>query len=407
MGADDFDEICSKLNGNMMNILIRKIKTAAHMRFQDALALLMSRLYECFRLLCVVAMQSIFSVPRGKKRLIVYLTPGGVLVNGGVMSIYSQASFSRLVVTDAAVVLTTYPQSERIYAINSEFPNNERVWRWAQIVRLARRFDDVVINIPDYYVADFYANLSQKDIEVLQSRKSIGLNVMDQNVVLMPTVKKLDNLRKLTQRITQTCAHTKYASQEFADKFNLPTIWLPAHWCMDCYPEYSFRQKERRIVYSPDAHPRKAEIIEMLRKAFPDFEFYEVNGIPFPRFMDIVARSLFSITFGEGMDGYYSQPLQKHSMSFAVYNKEFFSADIEWGSVWNVFRDYDDLKEHLIEKMKECLLSKETYEQRVNQVRDVIKYVKETDVERGKMFIDRLRRFHAGDFDYYPGMSDD
>ena len=386
----------------MMSILIRKVKTAFRMRFMDVVALLTSRLMGLLWCGYVIMKQTTFRVPRDRRRLIVYLTPGDILVNGGVMSIYNQATSSRMILVDAAVVLTTFPRSKKIYAVNRAFPNNERIWRWGQVMRLVRRFDDVLIHIPDYYAGRFFDDLRREEVGLLRACNFFSINIMDQNIIMMPKVEELAGLRKLTKRITQTCAHTKYSGQEFAEKFMMPTIWIPAHWCMDCYPEFQFEQKERRIVYSPDDHPRKIEILDLLRQEFSDFEFYEIRDITFPKFMNVVARSFFTITFGEGLDGYYSSPLRKHSMSFSVYNEEFFSKDIDWCAVWNVFHDYDDMKKHLVEKMKECLSSKIVYERRVNEVRDAVRYVKAMDAERGEVFMDRLCRFYAGNFDYYP-----
>lgn len=384
-----------------MSMLFRKMATAHRIGLKASVALIMNRLQSTFSRWCVILRQSMYSVPSGKRRLVVYLTPGGIKVNGGVMSIFNQAESSQRLLPDDFVVLSTYPCSEIFYATNNEFPNNSHIWRWNQIVRLMRHYKDVMIHVPDYYVERFYDDLSVHECQVLKAKR-LAINIMDQNILMMPTKEKVDRLRELTPCLTQTCAHPRYSGQEFADKFNLPTLFLPAFWNIDCYPEYSFAQKEKRIVYSPDAHPRKQEILNMLKESFPDFEMYEVNGITFPKFMDIAARSMFSITFGEGADGYFSSPLRKHSMSFAVYNDDFFSKTIDWLSVWSVFSSYDDMKGNLVSKMRECISSESAYMSRVNEVRDAIGYVKTTDCERGKVFLERLARFYNNDFDYYP-----
>ena len=372
------------------------------MSFKDAVTLIYRRLRFIPHRWGVILLQSSFSVPRHKKRLVVYLTPGDVLVNGGVMSIYNQATFSREALPDSAVVLSTYPKSPVIYAVNKEFPNEEHIWRWGQVSRLIPKYSEVMIHVPDYYVEGFYDDLMAGEKSMLKEHPNLAINIMDQNILLMPTSAKVDRLRSLTQKLTQTCAHTKYAGQEFADKFNLPTIWLPAYWNLDCYKKYSFELKEKRIVYSPDKHPRREEILDMLKREFPDFEFYEVWNIPFPKYTDIVSRSLFTITFGEGADGYFSGPLRQHSMSFAVYNTDFFSKEYDYLHVWNIFSSYDDLKQNIVAKMKECMQNEETYNKYVDEARDKLPYLKKTDAERVKVFYERLRRFYNNDFDCHP-----
>lgn len=46
---------------------------------------------------------------------------------------------------------------------------------------------------------------------------------MNQNIELMPEPEKLKDLYKLTNNITQTIAHDRYATQEVCDKWQIPT----------------------------------------------------------------------------------------------------------------------------------------------------------------------------------------
>ena len=70
----------------------------------------------------------------------------------------------------------------------------------------------------------------------------------------MPKVEKLKNLYKLTDNITQTVAHDRYATQEICNKYKIPTHLFSALWDMSAYKKRDFSQKEKIIVLSPDAN---------------------------------------------------------------------------------------------------------------------------------------------------------
>ena len=72
----------------------------------------------------------------------------------------------------------------------------------------------MILHIPEYYADDFYNDLTEKDIEFLKSIKKLHINIMNQNIELMPEPEKLKDLYKLTNNITQTIAHDRYATQE-------------------------------------------------------------------------------------------------------------------------------------------------------------------------------------------------
>lgn len=342
-----------------------------------------------------------------KEGLIIYLVPGGVKINGGVMSIFNQSVQSRHLMKNYAVIVSTYPSAVDYYVINKEFPNNEVVWRWSKVSKNINRFDKVYLHIPEYYAPKFMQDLSEGDVKVLKKVRDLRINIMDQNIWLMPSREHFAGLYDLTDKVSQTVAHTKYATQEFADKFGLPTLLLWAFWAMEVYPVYPFEKKEKCIVYSPDEHPRKKEILDMLRYELPDFELVEVRNLKFNQFMDLVARSMFSLTFGEGLDGYFSNPLIKKSLSFAVYNSDFFSADVDWSNVWTVFKDYDDLRQNLVKKIRLCAASGTLYSEKLNEVRHLLKIDERTDALGIERLRNGLKRFYCDDFDYYPRSNHD
>ena len=77
--------------------------------------------------------------------------------------------------------------------------------------------------------------------------------------------------------------------------------------------------------------------------------------------MDLISRAFFTITFGEGMDGYFGQPQYVNSVGFAVYNDEFFPNN-NWKNFENVYASYDEMYENIVADVKKYSQNKEKYE---------------------------------------------
>jgi hypothetical protein len=52
-----------------------------------------------------------------------------------------------------------------------------------------------------------------------------------------------------------------------------------------------------------------------------------------------ISKAKWALTFGEGLDGYFVEPIFSGDSSFSVYNPSFFIED-SW-SLRTVYRDYD------------------------------------------------------------------
>ena len=104
---------------------------------------------------------------------------------------------------------------------------------------------------------------------------------MNQNIELMPEPEKLKDLYKLTNNITQTIAHDRYATQEVCDKWQIPTHLFSVNIDLTKYKAYPFDEKEKIIVLSPDWNEHKERIIEKLKKELPDWKLITVNNMTF------------------------------------------------------------------------------------------------------------------------------
>ena len=335
---------------------------------------------------------------KNTKKLILFLipSPDSAMINGGIMSIFSLCEESRRINDAALCIISTPPHCKYTYAKNDKFLNDENIYRFSQIIDNANNLDEMILHIPEYYADNFYNDLTEKDIEFLKSIKKLHINIMNQNIELMPEPEKLKDLYKLTNNITQTIAHDRYATQEVCDKWQIPTHLFSVNIDLTKYKAYPFDEKEKIIVLSPDWNEHKERIIEKLEKKLPDWKLITVNNMTFTEYMDLISRAFFTITFGEGFDGYFLQPPVVESIGFAVYNNEFFPSE-NWLKFDNVFKSYDEMHENIVGIIKQLQSDRESY----------LSLSKQVKTEHDKLysyekFHSNLKRFYNKDYDFVP-----
>ena len=332
-------------------------------------------------------------------KIVVFVLYRKMMVNGGFISIFNIASTSREVLGDAGVVLCTGPGNPDIYARNTLFPNHEKVWRWSQVRNNSRcTVKKLTLHLPECFIGDFLNNLSRLDKRFLKSVPDLRINILNQNIWLMPERDDFIGLYDYTENVTQTTAHSKYNSQEMCDHYRIPTMRIGGGISYDAFLKLPFEKKEPIIAYSPDMHPMRESILEVLKAAFPMYKFVEIRDMTFLEYMDLITQVMIVITFGEGMDGYFVQPVMVKTVSFAVFNDDFFPSDQDWLALPTVFGSYDDMLENIVPRVEQVIGSSEVYNSYIDKTRSFIERVRMTKEE----FQDNVRRFYEGKFDYYP-----
>lgn len=330
------------------------------------------------------------------KKMVLFLTPSQVKICGGVMSIYSLCETSRELNQDSLTIISTYPNDEYTYANNDKFLNNEKIYRFSQIVDNCKNLDELIIHIPDYYSKRFYKDLKRKDVRFLKSIKNLHLNIMNQNIAIMPEPQKLKKLCKLTDNITQTIAHDRYATQEICNKWQIPSHLFSAMWDMTKYTKRDFNEKEKIIVLSPDGHENKDEIVDRLKQEFTDWKFITVENLTFSEYMDLISRAFFTITFGEGFDGYFLQPAIVNSVGIAAYNDEFFP-DRSWTKLDNVFENYEDMAKNIVNFIREYSQNHQKYSELSS-----LNQKMQDEIYNYEQYKDNLKRFYEKKYDFLP-----
>lgn len=204
----------------------------------------------------------------------------------------------------------------------------------------------VRLMLPECFVIDFVRTLSESERGWLLSRAHLEIVVMNQNEELMPNPEDLRSaLSGLTESVVISTAHARYNTALNAARYRYPHKQLTP--ILPTMRRLELKDKEKVILVSPDqiADPstrlKRDEVVAHLQSSLPDFNFVTIFDTNLEDYLDLASKAMFSVTFGEGMDGYFIEPVLAGGNSFAVYNDVFFPKSFL--SVDGVFGSWDDL----------------------------------------------------------------
>lgn len=327
--------------------------------------------------------------------LIVYLVPPEKIVNGGVLSIFSMAKESRKLkkIHNSEVVLCTYVGYET-YHTNDLFENDEYVYSFDEITKKFPHVKKMIINVPELAVVKLSNRLAEYT-EYMKQVADLHINILNQNILYMPTYSNIFSLYKYTDHITQTTAHNKYSSQEISNTYCLPLKHLSVFIDSKQYDFKSYSNKENLIAYSKDEHPKKQAVLELIAKRAPEYTLLEISGVKYEEYKKIISRAKFVITFGEGFDGYLIESTFSGSVPLAVYNEDFFPSEA-YKDLQGIYKSYDDMILNIVNDLK-ILDTPIIYTKSNQKLFKMLNELYGSDIYRSN-----LSKFYNGQFDYMP-----
>jgi hypothetical protein len=301
----------------------------------------------------------------GGSRLIVFLVPGSDWatgkdkISGGTMSIVSICQETRAMgeIHGAQTILCT-PGGEHLFLKHEMFQNDSPVFRFSQLAPYFNKTREILIHIPEFLVQYFPNSLSYAARVWLKQMDLVHINIMNQNIRLMPQLDEIDALRSIAGKITISTAHQKYCSPYYRDHYGLPihklSVWISPE-------QYQFREredKENLLVASPDPHPMKEQILQILEN-IPGLTVQIIKNLTYTQYKELIARAKWSVTFGEGLDGYLIEPVFSGAIGFAVYNEIFFTPDFR--DLSTVYESYEQLIQRIAGDIHEMDRNKEAF----------------------------------------------
>ena len=111
------------------------------------------------------------------------------------------------------------------------------------------------------------------------------------------------------------------------------------------YEGKPFSQRENLFLLSGDQHDNRTFIVNELKKNLPQYRFITIKRMTYDAYRQLVSRAKFSLTFGEGLDGYYAEMILSGGIGCAVFNGRFFTED--FSDIPFVYASWEALLENL------------------------------------------------------------
>ncbi|MBI9062171.1 MAG: hypothetical protein JEZ14_09285 [Marinilabiliaceae bacterium] len=279
-------------------------------------------------------------------------------ISGGILSIASIYEETRKLTSihNSFVIMATHPDAHLLFK-HTQFPNDIPVFRFSQL-KLFRNLKSVMIHVPEY---QFNKNLTDRFKSTFQYLcvKNIHINILNQRIDIMPSPSIINSISKEGFYITQTTAHEQYSTLKNRQKYGIPLHKLSVYATPERYAFNKLERKENLILVSPDEVEHKKSILQKLKEELPYYTIRIINGISYMEYLELVSKAKFTITFGEGLDFYFIETIYSGGISFAKYNREFFTADFE--KLEGIFDTYEDMHQKICAVIKQLDESEQMY----------------------------------------------
>jgi hypothetical protein len=193
-------------------------------------------------------------------------------------------------------------------------------------------------------------------------------------------------------KLTGTTAHAKYSTLQLRRRLGFPLHKLSVFVSPEQYIMRRYPQKDNLMIVSPDNHPRKLEVLRLIRQNFPQLEIKIIRNMTYETYKDTISRAKWALTFGEGLDGYFVEPVFSGSVSFSVYNPSFFTSD--FAGFRTVYPSYDVM----IEKICEDISSLDNEQPYTNYQREQFSLCHKYYDYRE--YVKNLNAFYKGDYTF-------
>jgi hypothetical protein len=328
----------------------------------------------------------------GANRLILFLTPGCDAPAGGVLSIAVLYRESRIMrdIHGSRVALCPLPGDPYIPKY-TWFENKDYLVDLNIVLARCGQLDYLLLQIPEYACGQVADWLDSKSGMRARQATDLHLNVLVQNIDLL-LVKDLQRLKKFG-RVTCTTNHESYSNAATRERLGVPMHRLSVGiYRQEFFERVNYDRKEPILVVSHDEHPLKDRVLAQLGRALPELNIQVVRGLSYEEYKSLIRRAKWTLTFGEGLDGYFIESVFSGSLAFAVYNERFFTAD--FAELDTIYPSWDALEEKMaadIERLDEPSIYREAW-QRVYKLLDEIY---DTD-----QFRENLRTFYRGEYTF-------
>ncbi len=286
------------------------------------------------------------------KKLIIFLVPGEEFISGGILSIFNLYRFSceMEAIHGARVVMCFYPCEAGTTSRYVMFHNDVTIYPLEMVIATCRNASEVLVHLPEYAAERIVNRIGWKDLRRLRGQRNVRFNVLNQNVLLMPPVEFIAKVREMIPDLTCTAAFPRFVTPEQRSYWNVPLHLLPAWIRPDEGYTTPYETKRDLMIVSPDSNPQREAVLNFLGKTFPHIQIRVIRGLHFQEYLRLEQVAKWSLTFGEGLDGYFGGVILRGGVGFAVFNDTFFTE--EYRGLQTVYPDYPTLLRRIADDIR-------------------------------------------------------
>jgi hypothetical protein len=300
-----------------------------------------------------------------------------------------QESLALRKIHEARVAMCTAPGDPPILKY-SWFENSRYTLDLDSVLKRCGQLEYLLLHIPDYQVNQVSEWLASASQTLLRNVRELHLNVMIFNIDLM----KAQNVAGLTRfgKVTCTTAHEAYSNPA-----TRATMGVALHRLVICtgaefYSPSPYQDKESILIVSPDTHPLRELVLQKIARMLPDLRIQVIQDLSYEDYRRLIRRAKWSLTFGEGLDGYFSEPVFSGGISFAVYNERFFTP--AFAKLDTVYPSWAALVDGIVEDLQR-LDEPAIYNRCWRQAYDLL-----SDHLNTERFRENLRMFYRGEYTF-------
>ena len=324
------------------------------------------------------------------KRLIVFLTPGLDFPAGGVWSIaamYRETAAIRHL-HQSKVALCVVPGDPPLLKY-TWFENRNYLLDLEELLERCGPLDSLLLHIPEYAVNRLIDWLSVHAPR-LRTIKDVHLNVMVQNIDMI----ERQDVAGLTRfgKVTCTTAHEAYTHLATREALGVPVHKLGVLIGPELYSRSGYEDKESLLIVSIDEHPLKEQVLLQIAKSLPDLKIQVIQELSYEDYLKLIRRAKWSLTFGEGLDSYFVEPIFSGGVSFSVYNNRFFTP--AFAKLETVYPSWEILMNRMTEDLRR-LDEPLAYNRCWREAYDLLSNLHGTD-----RFRESLRMFYRGEYTF-------
>jgi len=332
------------------------------------------------------------SLTRGAKRLIIFLTPGFEVRAGGVMAIFSMKRETRALygLHRARVALCAVPGDDPNFFKYSWFDNNDYLLDLETVLKNCGPLDYLQLHIPDYAVNRLLVWLTAYERTLLRNIREIHLNVLLFNIDHVQG----QNVRGLLSfgKATCTTAHEAYSDSATREAMGVSLHRLSVCNGPENYSLSGYEDKEDLLIVSNDGHLLKEEVFHRIAQVCPNIRIQVIENLHYEDYLNLARRAKWSLTFGEGLDGYFAEPVSCGGVAFAVFNDRYFTP--AFAELETIYPSWEALMERMpldLRRLDEPVAYKRCWQQAYDLVSDLYSVAR---------FRQNLRLFYRGEYTF-------